>query len=300
MKTEKSYMGWAVRFARFSGERKLELVNAQLVKDFLSHLALEGQVVASTQNQALSALLFLYKHVLGKDIGDLSGTLRARSSTKVPVVLTVGELRRLFAELEGTQALIAKFMYGTGVRVSEASRMRVCDVDLEMRIVTVRKGKGNKDRRTVLPDSLIVPIRAHLERVRELHDKDLDLGHGAVYLPGAMARKYTKAAREWTWQYIFPSSKLAVDPRSGVVRRHHVFDKTIQSFVKKAGLAAGINKVVTPHVLRHSFGTHLLEQGKDIRTVQELMGHKDVATTMIYTHVMNRPGVAVDSPLDSL
>lgn len=300
MKTEKSYMAWAERFSRFCGERKLALVNETVLKDFLSNLALEGQVAAATQNQALSALLFLFRHILARDVGDLAGTLRAKPVQKLPVVLTVSEVRRLLGELSGTPQLMTRLMYGTGMRVSELTRLRVGDVGFEERVLTVRQGKGGKDRRTMLPESLIDPLRVHFERVKILHEGDLAAGHGVVHLPGAMARKYSKAAGDWVWQYVFPSSKLAVDPRTGVVRRHHVFDKTVQRFVKAASKDAGINKLVTPHVLRHSFATHLLEQGKDIRTVQELLGHKDVATTMIYTHVLSNKSIPVDSPLDML
>lgn len=300
MATERTYISWVERFSRFCGERKFELVSEHLVKDFLSHLALEGRVAASTQNQALNALLFFFRNALGKDIGDLSGTLRAKPSKKIPVVLTVGETRRLLEALEGTSRLIARLLYGTGLRVGECVRLRVGDIGFEERLVIVRQGKGRKDRRTILPESLVEPLRAHLSRVKALHEEDLRSGHGEVYLPPAMARKYTKGAREWMWQYVFPSGRQAVDPRSGVVRRHHVMDKTVQRFVKKGSQAAGIDKAVTPHVLRHSFATHLLEQGKDVRTVQELLGHSDVSTTMIYTHVLNNRSIPVDSPLDSL
>lgn len=252
MKTEKAYLSWAERFARFCGEREPREVKGSDVKDFLSHLAIDAQVAASTQNQALCALVFLFRHVLKIEMGDLAGTLRAKPRVKVPVALTLDEVRKLFAALEGTPLLMCKLMYGSGLRVSEVCRLRVSDLDFAERVLTVRGGKGNKDRRTVLPKNVLPALSDHLERVRGLHAEDLEKGHGSVYLPPAMARKYSQACKEWVWQYVFPSKKLCVDPRSGIVRRHHVFDKAVQRFVKKAARDADLTKVVTPHVLRHS------------------------------------------------
>ncbi|MEM9159004.1 MAG: integron integrase [Verrucomicrobiota bacterium] len=300
MKTEKSYLGWISRFARFSGERKPSMANDSLLKDFLSHLALEEQVAASTQNQALSALLFLYRNVLKKEVGDLAGTLRAKPRKKIPVVLTGSEMKGLFEKLDGTKLLIAKLMFSSGLRVGEVSRLRISDINFEERTIIVRGGKGNKDRRTVLAEGIITDLSSHLERVRALHQQDLEKGYGSVYMPPAMARKYSRACKDWVWQYVFPTTRLAVDPRSGIVRRHHVFDKQIQKFIGDAAKAAQIQKVVTPHVLRHTFATRLLEQGKDIRTIQELLGHANVATTMIYTHCLNNKAIPVTSPLDAM
>ncbi|MEM6823242.1 MAG: integron integrase [Verrucomicrobiota bacterium] len=298
-RTEQAYLGWIHRFAVFSGERKLALVHGELVKDFLSSLALD-QLRANTQNQALNALVFLFKHVLRRELGDLEGTLRAKPHKAIPVVLTRSEVRLLFAQLEGTPLLMARLQYGTGMRVSELIRLRVKDLGFEEHIVTIKEGKGGKDRRTVLPSTLVGPLRDHLVRVNDLHREDLSKGHGWASLPSGLAKKFSKAAREWVWQYVFPAKKLAIDPRSGLVRRHHVLDKTVQKFVKKAAQDAELPKRVTPHTLRHSFATHLLESGKDIRVIQELLGHSDVSTTMIYTHVLNKGGVSVESPLDAL
>lgn len=300
MRTEQAYMAWVRRFSLFAADRDMKLVNGALVRDFLSQLALEQRVSASTQNQAYSALLYLFRHVLNLNLDDMASTLRAPDRRKIPVVLAKTEVRQVVEQLEGTQALMVKLLYGTGMRVSECTRLRVKDLDFEASVLTIRGGKGDKDRRTVLPKSLRIGLQGHLARVKALHEMDLKQGYGDVYLPPALARKYSKASRDWIWQYVFPSAKLAVDPRSGVVRRHHVMDKTVQRFVKEAARKAGIDKDVTPHVFRHSFATHLIESGKDIRTVQELLGHSDVSTTMIYTHVLNKGGIAVSSPLDDL
>ena len=300
MMTEKAYLGWARRFARFSGERRLDLIEGELLKSFLSQLALEEQVAAATLNQALSAIVFFFREVLKKDVGDLAGTLRAKPRHKAPTVLTSREVKVLFEQLEGTPLLMAKAMFAGGLRISELIRLRVGDIDFDEGIVTVRQGKGNKDRRTPLADSLVKPLAEHLEGVRELHAEDLAAGYAGASMGEAMLRKYSKACKQWPFQYVFPSRKLGVDPRTGTVRRHHVLEKTVQRFVSQAAKDARIAKVVTPHILRHSFATHLLEQGRDIRTIQELMGHADVSTTMRYTHCMNKKGLAVGSPLDAL
>ena len=269
------------------------------VEKFLTHLAVAGKVSASTQNQAKSALLFLYRDVLAIDLPWLGEIATAKSGKRLPVVLTVQETLRLLDKMEGTSGLIARLLYGTGMRVMEGVRLRVKDIDFERHELIVREGKGNKDRVTMLPQSLIQPLQQHLTRVKALHDKELAEGYGNVYLPFALARKYPVAGHEWHWQYVFPAAKRSIDPRSEKERRHHVSDQAVQRAVRQAARDVGLNKPVTPHTLRHSFATHLLQSGYDIRTVQELLGHKDVQTTMIYTHVLNRGGRGVVSPLDA-
>lgn len=270
------------------------------VERFLEYLAVDRDVAASTQNQALNALVYLFRQVLQQPLDDMAFG-RARRPARVPTVLSRDEVRALLAQLKDTPQLLARLLYGTGMRLMEGVRLRVGDVDFENRYIVVRDGKGGKDRVVPLPERLIEPLQAHLGQVRALHREDLAAGAGAVYLPHALARKAPNAPREWIWQYCFPSSRLATDPKGGVVRRHHLHEAGFQKALKAAGIAAGIAKRVNSHALRHSFATHLLEAGYGIRTVQELLGHKDVATTMIYTHVMNRPGVLpVKSPIDAI
>lgn len=259
---------------------------------------MEGRVAASTQNQAKSALLFLYREVLGIKLPWLDNVEQARAPKRLPVVLTREEVQAVLSRLEGTHALIVGLLYGAGLRIMEAVRLRVKDVEFTRREILVRDGKGFKDRVTMLPASLAPSLVDHLARVRALHESDLAAGGGAVYLPYALERKYPNAAREWGWQYVFPAARSSVDPRTGETRRHHVTDQSIQRAVKQAVRDAGIVKPASPHTLRHSFATHLLQSGYDIRTVQELLGHSNVATTMIYTHVLNRGGRGVTSPLD--
>ena len=268
------------------------------IEAFLTHLATERNVSASTQNQALSALLFLYKEVLQVELPWLNNMERAKKPQRLPTVLTVREVNEVLGKLEGTMGLMVRLLYGTGMRLMECVRLRVKDVDFEMRQITMRDGKGAKDRVTMLPESLVAALQRHLSRVQGLHQKDLALGLGEVYLPDALARKYPNTAREWGWQYVFPARSISTDPRSGKRRRHHVDEKALQRAVKRAAQEAKISKRATPHTLRHSFATHLLQTGYDIRTVQELLGNKDVSTTMIYTHVLNRGGRGVRSPLD--
>lgn len=273
-------------------------MDADEIEEYLTYLAVDRNVAASTQNQALSALLFLYQNVLKRDLERPVDAVPAKKPNRLPTVLTKEESQQLLAALTGTYQLVAKLLYGSGLRLIECLRLRVKDIDFKQHQVVVRDDKGAKDRVTVLPESLVEPLRKHLRRVKMIHEKDLDNGYGAVYLPNALERKYPNADKEWIWQYVFSSSNLSEDPRSGVVRRHHLHESTVQKAVRKATKLTRINKHVTPHVFRHSFATHLLEDGYDIRTVQELLGHKDVKTTMIYTHVLNRGGLAVRSPLD--
>jgi integron integrase len=268
------------------------------VTEFLTHLARDRNVAASTQNQALSALLFLYKEVLKQEIGWLGGVERAKRPARLPVVLTRDEVHKIFAHLHGKDRLMAGLLYGSGLRLMECARLRVKDVDLGYLRITVRDGKGGKDRVTMLPVNLAQPLERHLHKIKAQHDEDLEAGFGSVFLPNALDRKYRGAAKEWAWQYVFPSSRLSVDPRSGARRRRHVEESSLQLAMKRAVGSSGIQKPATCHTLRHSFATHLLENGYDIRTVQELLGHKDVSTTMIYTHVLNRPGIGVKSPLE--
>ncbi len=300
LRTEASYLQWIKRFILFHGKRHPREMGEQEITAFLTHLAVAKNVAASTQNQALAAILFLYREVLRHELGWLDNVVRAKRPVRVPEVLSVEQVRRLLAQLEGVHQLIARLLYGTGMHIMEALRLRVQDVDFHYRQITVRNGKGGKDRVTVLPDALIPPLRAHLERVKELHKKDLADGGGRVYLPHALAQKYPNAEREWPWQYVFPASTRSVDPRTGDVRRHHLFEQNLQRAIKQAAFDLGLSTRVRTHTLRHSFATHLLESGQDIRTVQELLGHADVKTTMIYTHVLQRGGRGVRSPLDRL
>ena len=300
IRTEEAYVDWARRFILFHDKRHPQDMGAAEVEAFLSHLAVDRQVSASTQNQAKAALLYLYKQVLQVDLPWLDEVVQAKRPRRLPVVLTPSEVRELLLHVQGTAGLIVQLMYGTGLRLLEALRLRVKDVEFARREIIVRQGKGNKDRVTVLPENLIAPLREQMERARVLHAKDLDAGLGAVWLPDALEVKYPNAAKAWGWQYVFPSAVRSVDPRSGVERRHHLLEQSVQKAVGLAARRAGIDKPCTPHVLRHSFATHMLQAGYDIRTVQELLGHKDVSTTMIYTHVLNKGGRGVQSPLDAL
>jgi integron integrase len=298
LRTERSYCDWIERFIRFHHLRHPKEMGVAEITQFLTHLARIGNVSAATQNQALSALLFLYQQVLRQEVGWIDQVERAKRSKRVPVVLTRDEVHKIFARMHGTPRLMAELLYGSGLRLMECVRLRVKDVDFGYARITVRDGKGAKDRVTMLPVNLAAPLERHLAKVKAQHEQDLDDGFGEVYLPGALERKYGSAARSWAWQFVFPSSRISVDPRTGVRRRHHVDENVLQAAVKHAVRASGVNKPATCHTLRHSFATHLLENGYDIRTVQELLGHKDVSTTMIYTHVLNRPGMVVKSPLD--
>ncbi|HWI57879.1 MAG TPA: integron integrase [Bacillota bacterium] len=297
-RTEQTYRGWAWKFVRFLGPRPLSGVTGAEVGQFLSRLAVEERVSASTQKQALNALVFFLRESERKELGDFGEFQRAHRKLRVPVVLSRSECQRLFEAMEGTARLMAELMYGSGLRLMELLRLRVKDVDLERRQLVVREGKGAKDRVTVLPERVVEQLAAHRERLRRLHAQDREAGVPGVWLPEGLERKWPRAGESWEWQWFWPSRQLMRDPRSGLRRRHHVLDATFQHFVRQAALRAGLSKRVTPHVLRHSFATHLLEGGTDIRTVQELLGHADVATTQIYTHVMAKPGLGVRSPLD--
>lgn len=300
IRTEQAYLDWIKRFILFHRKKHPREMGAPQVKQFLTHLAVDRNVAASTQNQALSALLFLYKEVLKIDLPWLGEIERAKKPQRLPVVLTAEEVRRVLARLDGQHGLMAELLYGAGLRLLECVRLRVKDVDFGYRQITVRDGKGEKDRLTMLPQAAIEPLRAHLEKVKVLHEHEVEEGFGEVYLPYALERKYPNAAREWGWQYVFPARNRSLDPRSGKTRRHHVDEQSLQRAVKKAVRAAGLTKPASCHTLRHSFATHLLQSGYDIRTVQELLGHKEVSTTMIYTHVLNRGGQGVVSPLDRM
>jgi integron integrase len=298
IRTEEAYVRTIKRFILFYSKRHPAEMGAEEIRQYLSHLANSQNVAASTQNQALSALLFLYREVLGLDLPFVEGIVYAKRPVRVPTVLTSDEARHLLAQLSGVHHLMAGLLYGAGLRLMECVRLRVKDVDFGYRQITVRDGKGEKDRRTMLPAPLVEPLQRQLARAKRLHEGDLKVGYGAVFLPYALGRKYPGAASEWCWQWVFPVDRLSVDPRLGQVRRHHASEDALQRAVSKAVRRAGLTKRVSCHTLRHSFATHLLEAGYDISTIQELLGHSDVQTTMIYTHVLNKGGGGVRSPLE--
>ena len=300
LRTEETYIEWIRRFILFHGTRHPLEMGEQEITIFLTHLAFDKHVAPSTQNQALVALLFLYKEVLKQELEWMDDVVRAKRPGRIPEVMSPEQVRQLIDHLEGTYQLMARLLYGTGMRLMEAVRLRVRDVDFHYQQITVRNGKGNKDRVTVLPGSLFEPLKTHLTRIKSLHNKDLTEGFGHVYLPYALALKYPSADREWGWQYVFPASSRSRDPRTGAIRRHHVFEQNLQRAIKQAVRNLAFPRRVSTHTLRHSFATHLLEGGSDIRTVQELLGHTDVKTTMIYAHVLQRGGRGVLSPLDRL
>jgi len=299
IRTEQAYVSWIKRFILFHQKRHPREMGRGEIEAFLSHLAVVRKVSSSTQNQAFNALLFLYNHVLNKSLDDGINAVRAKRSTRLPEVMTHQEALKLIERLAGTQRLMAQLLYGSGLRLMECVRLRIKDVDFNRNHIVVRDGKGRKDRVTVLPETLKVALRDHLKRVKRLHQDDLAKGYGSVCLPDAPGRKYPNASREWGWQYVFPSKGLSTDPRSGKLRRHHIHENNLQKAVKYAAQMARIGRRVSCHTFRHSFATGLLEAGYDIRTVQELLGHKNVNTTMIYTHVLNRGAKAVRSPLDA-
>jgi integron integrase len=298
LRTERTYSHWVRRFVLFHGMRHPRDMGASEVTAFLTALATERHVAASTQNQALSAILFLYKQVLGVELPWLDDVQRAKKPRRLPTVLTQAEVRALLAHIEGVHGLMARLLYGTGMRLMEAVRLRVQDLDLERREVIVRHAKGGRDRVTVLPEALVSPLREHLLRTQEWFKADRNDDLCGVELPYALERKKPRAGKLWAWQWVFPARELSVDPRSGLRRRHHIHEQGLQRAISRASAMARVEKSVSTHTLRHSFATHLMEAGYDIRTVQELLGHKDVSTTMIYTHVLNRSGRGVVSPLD--
>ena len=300
IRTEKSYIGWLGRFSQFCNEEDLLKVPLDSVSGFLDDLAVNGRVGYSTQRQALNALILFYREIVGVNTDSLKSYTKGKQKLRIPVVLSKEECHSLFNVMEGTMKLMAQTLYGSGLRLMELTKLRVKDLDFDRGTLTVKSGKGDKDRVSVLSEALILPLKEHLKRVYTLHTKDRNDDVGPVYLPDALSRKYKNAGKEWLWMWVFPSAKLSEDPLSpGVIRRHHLHEKVLQRHIKKCGALAGINKRVTPHTLRHSFATHLLENGSDIRTVQSLLGHSDVKTTEIYTHVMKKPGIGVKSPLDS-
>ena len=299
-RTEQSYLVWIERYARSIVKANLEDQGEEQIKGFLDRLVLNQRLSASSQRQALNALVFLYREVFGRELGDFSDFRRAKARSNMPVWLTREEMRRLLDSLRGTWKLMAGVMYGGGLRLMELLRLRVKDVDLSQEIITVRGGKGDKDRLVPLAHATVESLREHLQSVRKIHEADRAAGVAGVWLPEGLSRKYPKAGEEWPWFWVWPDAQVSLDPRSGLLRRHHVSDRTFQVAIKSAAQAADLSKRVTPHVLRHSFATHCLEANYDIRTVQDLLGHKDVTTTQIYTHVMKKPGIGVKSPLDSI
>ena len=298
-RTVDTYEQWLRRFLRFHRPRHPREMGSAEVNAFLTHLAVEGQVSASTQNQALSALLFLYRELLERDL-DLEGVVRARQKRRLPVVLTPAEVRALLERMDGVEALVSEVLYGSGLRLMEALRLRVKDLDFERRELTVRDGKGGKDRRTMLPLGVGERLREQLQKVKHLHEQDMADGYGRVQLPRALSRKYRNADREWNWQWVFPQHQRWRNAQTGEQGRHHLDPSLVQKAIRRAVLAAKISKCATSHSFRHSFATHLLERGHDIRTIQELLGHNDIRTTMIYTHVLNRGPYGISSPADSL
>ena len=299
LRTEKTYIGWVRQYILYHNKRHPREMGVVEINDFITHLVNQKTVSASTQNQAISAILFLYRNVLGIELDEQSLVpIRPTRPKRVPTVLSRQEAKKVIAQMNGLYKLMTQIMYGSGLRLMEVMRLRVKDLDFANRQIIVRDGKGENDRLTMFPDVLLEPLRLHIQQVKARHEMDLALGFGTVHLPYALERKYPNANREFAWQYVFPALDLSVDPVSGVKQRHHLNESSLQKAVKKAARLAKINKPVTPHAFRHSFATHLLENGYDIRTVQELLGHKDVKTTMIYTHVLNRGGLAVKSPLD--
>ena len=297
LSTETAYIGWVLRFMKHVRSENLENFGAPELKEFLTELAVEGKVAANTQNQALSAVLFFYQRILGREL-EFIDAVKAKRPKHLPLVLSRQEVNRMLRQLEGRDLLLALLLYGSGMRHKEVLRLRVKDVHFDTMQITIRDAKGEKDRITMLPKAAVELLQRQLKDVKKIHDQDLEAGEGRVYLPYALAKKYPNADKEFGWQYVFPSRQKSRDPRSGVVRRHHLHENNFPPVMKRALVAAGVEQPATPHTLRHSFATHLLEDGYDIRTVQELLGHSDVKTTMIYTHVLNRPGLAVRSPVD--
>jgi integron integrase len=300
IRTEQSYVDWIRRYIFFHDKQHPQDLDERHISEFLTYLAVQKKVASSTQNQALCALVFLYREVVKKDLAEFDNLVHAKRPSKLPVVYTRDEVRRILVQLDGVHWIMGQLLYGAGLRVMECARLRVKDIDFGYKQIVVRDGKGRKDRVTMLPEVVIEPLGRHLEKVKSAHEIDLKAGFGTVYLPYALERRYPKTNRSWGWQYVFPATKRSIDPRSGVEQRHHLSEAVLQRAMKRAIAASAIAKPGSCHSLRHSFATHLLESGYDIRTVQELLGHKDVSTTMIYTHVLNRGGKGVQSPSDLL
>lgn len=300
IRTEQTYVDWIRRYILFHDKRHPKDLGEKHISAFLSHLAVHKRVASSTQNQALCAIVFLYRQVLKMELGEFDNLVRAKRPHKLPVVFTRDEVKQILLQLNGLNWLLGQLLYGAGLRVMECVRLRVKDVDFGYGQIVVRDGKGKKDRVTMLPAIIVDDMKRHLLKTRKIHEMDLKAGFGAVYLPYALDRKYKNANRSWSWQYVFPATRRSIDPRSGIERRHHLSESVPQRAVKNAIRQSGITKAGSCHSLRHSFATHLIEEGYDIRTVQELLGHKDVSTTMIYTHVLNKGGKGVKSPGDSL
>ena len=300
IRTEQAYVNWIRQYILFHKKCHPKDMGEKEISQYISHLATDRNVASSTQNQALNAIVFLYKHVLRIELGDFGHMERAKRPERLPTVMTKGEVSHVLTAMSGIYGLMAKLIYGCGLRLMECVRLRVKDIDFERNQVIVRYGKGMKDRMTMLPEQLKSFLLEHLGGVKTMHEQDLQKGMGEVYLPFALERKYPKARREWVWQYVFPSERISEDPRSGKMRRHHINESGLQRAVQKAARSVGLTKPISPHTFRHSFATHLLEAGYDIRTVQELLGHKDVSTTMIYTHVIKKGGMGVQSPSDSI
>ncbi len=298
IRTESAYLGWVRRFYRYLNGKSPQSLGSSHVKDFMTYLAVEQKVSASTQNQAFNAILFLFRHTLDKDIEDISDAVRAKRTRRLPVVLTRSEIELLFQKMSGNNLLMARIIYGCGLRLAECLSLRIKDVDFEREAITVRSGKGGKDRETVLPASLVKDLKTHLKKARAIYNADREIESPGVMLPNALERKFPNAGKEWAWFWVFPSYKQSMDPNTGIVRRHHVHHSNLQKATRVAGKHAGISKRITVHTLRHSFATHMLDNGYDIRTIQDLLGHTDLRTTMIYTHVVSKNRHGVKSPLD--
>lgn len=297
-RTEESYVNWIKRYIIFHNKRHPQKMGENEINQFLTHLAVNRKVSASTQNQALCAIIFLYKHVLKIDIDDLGEMVWAKKPKRLPMVFSKPEAEKGLEQLSGMKWIMANLLYGSGLRLNECLQLRVCDIDFDYKQITVRNTKGNKDRVTMLPEKVIDPLKSHLQKVKNLHEKDIKDGYGSVFLPYALERKYPKAGKEWKWQYIFPATQISTDPRSGIRRRHHIYETVLQKAVKTAIRKSGITKHAGCHTFRHSFATHLLERGENIRTIQELLGHKDIKTTQIYTHIVDINKLGIKSPAD--
>ncbi len=299
-KTEQTYFDWCRRYYQYCQKEEIDFKSSQSVKNYLTYLAVRRKVAGATQSQAFNSILFMFRFVLKEEIDDIRGAVRSKRKRNLPAVLSVDEIKLLFKQVEGSKRMMLELIYGTGLRVSEFIRLRVKDIDFDNDLVIIVDGKGGKDRAVVLPQKLKKQLREHLDKVKEVHEKDLKAGYGEVYLPPALSRKYSGAAKEWKWQYVFPSGNLSVDPRGGKVRRHHILDKTVQDVMRNAVLKSKIPKKASVHTLRHSYATHLLMNGVNIRQIQELLGHKSLETTMIYTHILKDLSTKPESPLDML